>query len=313
MNASLDPAKPLTALDSGMYGPAWRSLLKNIDWPLKFFMSAWFLVVIVPLGGVIVYSFFETKSFFTVYTFSFNTWASIFESGRFEVILRTLRIAATVTVIELVLAFVFALWLAKGTPSKGIKAITLALLTIPFFLDISSRTIIWRALLGDTGWVTGLLKAMGVLAQNSPGILYTEWAVHFGIIISLFPTMMLPLYMAITLIDDALIDASNDLGGSPLQTLTRIIIPLALPGIITGSLFTFGSAMAAWVEPSMLGGGFVNLLGNSIESAYSALRYPVLAALTTLIIVILLGLVALLMLAMRLFGNRSSTSFSPKS
>lgn len=285
----------------------WRTLLGRVDWPLALFLAAWFLAVVVPLLGVVVYSFFETKSFFTVYTPSFNTWASIFDSGRFEVILRTLRIAFTVTAVELVLAFAFSLWLAKGCASRTVKAMTLALMTVPFFLDLSSRTIIWRALLGENGPLIPLFIGVGLVEPDSAGILYSEWAVHFGMIIALFPTMMLPVYIAISLVDDALIDASNDLGASPWQTLTGVIIPLSLPGVIAGVLFTLGSAMAAWVEPSMLGGGFVNLLSNSIESAYSALRYPVLAALTTLIMLILGVLVLAFVLIGRRFGDLSSS------
>jgi ABC-type Fe3+ transport system permease subunit len=105
--------------------PAWRKLFGPKEWPMTLFLLVWFVVVLVPLGGMVVYSFFETKSFFTVYEFSLNTWFSIFESGRFEVTLRTLRIALTVTVIELLIAFPFALWLSKGSASKIVKAVVL--------------------------------------------------------------------------------------------------------------------------------------------------------------------------------------------
>ena len=108
--------------------------------------------------------------------------------------------------------------------------------------------------------------------------------VHFGMIAPYFPTMVLPIYLAISFIDDDLIKASNDLGATPLQTLLGVIIPLSLPGVIAGIVFTLGPALAAWVEPGMLGGGFVNLLSNSVESAYTALKYPVVAALSTFVI-----------------------------
>lgn len=273
---------------------------------MTLFLIVWFVIVLIPLGGLVVYSFFETKSFFTVYKPSFNTWISIFESGRFEVTLRTLRIALTVTVAELLIAFPFALWLSKGSASKTTKAVVLALLTIPFFLDLSSRTIIWRAILGENGLINSSLMGLGLIAQPLRGMLYTEWSVHFGMLITYFPTMVLPIYMGINVIDDTLIDASNDLGGTPVQTLTRIIIPLSLPGVIAGVVFTLGPALAAWVEPSMLGGGFVNLLSNSIESAYTALKYPVVAALSSLIILLLAVLVAGLALVSRRFGDLSS-------
>ena len=137
-------------------------------------------------------------------------------------------------------------------------------------------------------------------------MLYTEWSVHFGMVITYFPTMVLPIYLAINIIDDSLIEASDDLGASAGQTLFRIILPLSLPGVMAGIVFTLGPALAAWVEPSMLGGGFVNLLSNSVESAFTALKYPVVAALSTLIIVLLAILLVVLAFLARRFGDLAS-------
>lgn len=287
--------------------PASRlSTLTGRDWTTTIFLLVWFVLVLIPLAVLFAFSFFETKGFFTVYRPSWNTWISLFQSGRFEVTLRTLRIALTVTAIEFLIAFPFALWLSKGTTSKATKAIVLALLTIPFFLDMSSRTIIWRAILGQHGLVNSLLTSLGVIDAPLEWILYTEWSVHFGMLVSYFPTMFLPIYLAINVIDDSLIEASSDLGASPWQTLSRIILPLSLPGILAGVIFTLGPALASWVEPSMLGGGFVNLLSNSVESAYTTLKYPVVAALSTLIIVLLVALLAIMLIATRRFGVLSS-------
>ena len=277
------------------------------DWIIPAVLLVWFCLVLLPLAVLFVFSFFETRSFFTVYQPTLNTWISLFESGRFEVTLRTLRVALTVTAIELLIGYPFALWLAKGGTSKGTKAVVLALLTIPFFLDMSSRTIIWRAILGQSGLVNTALMHLGIISAPMDWMLYSEWSVHFGMVISLFPTMVLPVYMAINVIDDSLIEASNDLGASPWQTLSGIIFPLSLPGVLAGVVFTLGPALAAWVEPSMLGGGFVNLLSNSVESAYTALKYPVVAALSTFIILLLAVLLVAMLLAVRRFGDLSST------
>jgi spermidine/putrescine transport system permease protein len=275
----------------------------NGDWVIPVFLVAWFALVVAPLIVLFCFSFFDTKSYATVYEPSLNTWISLLESGRLGVTLRSLRIALTVTLIDLVIAFPFALWLAKGRASKSTRAIVIALLTIPFFLDISSRTIIWRAILGENGAINSLLKSLGLVDAPLNWMLYTEWSVHFGMVIASFPTMVLPIYLAISIIDDALIEASGDLGASPAQTLFRVIVPLALPGVIAGVLLTLGFALAAWIEPSMLGGGFVNLLSNSVESAFTALRYPVVAALSTFVIVLLVALLFILLLLTRRFGD----------
>jgi spermidine/putrescine transport system permease protein len=286
--------------------PANRSFSRfvaNGDWVIPVFLVVWFALVVVPLVVLFAFSFFDTKSYMTIYEPSLNTWMSLLESGRLGVTLRSLRIALTVTLIDLVIAFPFALWLAKGRTSKSTRAIVIALLTIPFFLDISSRTIIWRAILGENGAINSLLKSLGLIDAPLNWMLYTEWSVHFGMVIASFPTMVLPIYLAISIIDDALIEASGDLGASPAQTLFRVIVPLALPGVIAGVLLTLGFALAAWIEPSMLGGGFVNLLSNSVESAFTALRYPVVAALSTFVIVLLVALLFILLLLTRRFGD----------
>jgi spermidine/putrescine transport system permease protein len=286
--------------------PANRSFSRfvaNGDWVIPVFLVVWFALVVVPLVVLFAFSFFDTKSYMTIYEPSLNTWMSLLESGRLGVTLRSLRIALTVTLIDLVIAFPFAFWLAKGRTSKSTRAIVIALLTIPFFLDISSRTIIWRAILGENGAINSLLKSLGLIDAPLNWMLYTEWSVHFGMVIASFPTMVLPIYLAISIIDDALIEASGDLGASPAPPLFRVIVPLALPGVIAGVLLTLGFALAAWIEPSMLGGGFVNLLSNSVESAFTALRYPVVAALSTFVIVLLVALLFILLLLTRRFGD----------
>lgn len=280
---------------------------------LPCFIGVWSLLVIVPLVVLIVFSFFQTQFFMTVYKPSLYTWNALFSSGRFEVTLRTLRIAVTVTVIDFVVGFPFALWLAKGKASRTVQAITLALLTIPFFIDLSSRIIVWRPILDEHGLINSVLLASHIVSVPQHWLLYTEWPVHFAMIIDNFPMMVLPIYMAINVIDDTLISACEDLGGSPFRVLKDVIFPLSLPGILGGIIFTLGSSLAAWIEPSMLGGGFVDVLSNSISSAYSALRVPMVAALSTFVVVLLGLLLCILVVAMRRFVRFGEVFRSMKS
>ena len=292
----------VVSMPASIRGRLWNAATSG-NWVIPIFLTLWCGLVIVPLLVLFAYSFFDTKNYATVYTPTLNTWYSLFESGRLEVALRTLRIAVTVTAIDLAVAFPFALWLAKGGTSKGAKALVIALLTIPFFLDLSSRTIIWRAILDQHGAVNSALIALHVIREPLSWMLYTEWSVHFGLVVASFPTMALPIYLAVSIIDDSLIQASGDLGATPAQTLFRVVVPLAMPGVMAGILLTLGSVLAAWVEPSMLGGGFVNLLSNSVESAYTSLRYPVVAALSTFVILLLAALLLVLLVLARRFGN----------
>lgn len=265
------------------------------------FLAVWAFFVILPLLVLVVFSFFQVRSYQLVYEPTLATWQSLIETGRWTVAVRTLRVALTMTAIELLLAFPFALWLAKGLRSKTAKAIIITLLTIPFFLDVASRIIIWRSILGTNGLINTLLVSSGLVNEPVSWLLYSEFAVHFGMLGASFPTMVFPIFIVISLIDDDYIAASGDLGASPVQTLFYVIVPMALPGILAGIIFTFVPLMAAYVEPQLLGGGFVDLLGNSVDSALQQLRYPMAAALST-VVVVLLGLC--LMAFMLLTRNR---------
>lgn len=263
--------------------------LAPADLAVPGFLIVWSVFVILPLLVLVVFSFFQVRSYQIVYEPTLATWESVIDTGRWAVALRTLRVALTMTVIELLLAFPFALWLAKGLRSKTAKAIIITFLTIPFFLDVSSRIIVWRSILGTNGIINTVLTSTGLVDEPISWLLYSEFAVHFGMLGASFPTMVFPIFIILSLIDDDFINASGDLGASPVQTLLYVIIPMALPGVLAGIIFTFVPLMAAFVEPQLLGGGFVDLLGNSVDSALQQLRYPMAAALST-VVVVLLGL-----------------------
>jgi ABC-type spermidine/putrescine transport system permease subunit I len=266
------------------------------------FLIAWSLLVIVPLLVIVMFSFLQVRSYRVVYEPTLGTWISLIESGRWIAAVRTLRIGITMTLIELLLAFPFALWLAKGCKSKTAKATIITLLTIPFFLDASSRIIVWRSILGTNGIVNTVLQYIGVIDEPISWLLYSEFAVHFGMLGSYFPTMVFPIFMIMVLIDDDYLQASSDLGASPAQTLLYVILPMSLPGIVAGVVFTLVPLMAAFVEPQMLGGGFVNLLGMSVNSALQELKYPTAAALSTVVVALLgLCLAALILVTRKRF------------
>lgn len=272
-------------------------------WPVVAFMIVWFVLVMLPLLLLVVYTFLQSKGFRVVWEPTFATWGTLFESGRWLVTVRTLRIAFTITAIELIVAFPFALWLAKGCRSQAVKAIVLAALTVPFFLDLSSRTVVWRAILGRQGLLNTGLMELGLTDAPIDWLLFSEFTVHFGMLAPYFPTMVFPIFLILSLVDDEYIQASQDLGASPLQTFVYVIFPLSLPGIMAGIVFTLVPTMAEYVVPALMGGYNVNMLGHSVENALTALKYPTAAALSTFIILLLGALLALLARLMRRAGG----------
>lgn len=258
---------------------------KRREWVIPLFLAAWGLLVILPLLILVCFSFFESRNFMMVYQPSLKTWTELFSSGRFEVMSRTVRVAVSATVVDLLIGFPFALWLAKGVVTKQTRSVIITLLTIPFFLDLSSRVFVWRGVLDEQGLINAILLHLGLIRMPLR-MLYNEGAVTFGMVLTNFPLMVLPIYSAMATIDDTLLAAAADLGAPSRRILRDIVLPLAMPGVVAGVVFTLGPALAAWVEPNMLGGGFVTLLSGSIESAYEALRYPTVAALSTFAILV---------------------------
>jgi len=278
---------------------AYRDLAAG-GWPVMLFVAAWTVLVVTPLALMLVYSLFRTQGFATDFTPGLETWRTFFDSGRWQVVVRTVRIGLTVTLIVMAISLPFAIWLAKGCRSASVRAALVTLITIPFFLDVASRTIVWRTLLGSEGAVNTLLGVVGIPPQA--WLLYSEFAVHFGMVIVYFPTMVLPIMLVLTLIDDDLLEASGDLGASRWRTFVDVLLPLALPGIAAGVVFTMVPAMADVVVPQIMGGFNVNMLGNSVDAALDALKYPMAAALSSFVVAVLLVLLGVLALVLRRVG-----------
>jgi ABC-type spermidine/putrescine transport system permease subunit I len=274
-----------------------RRAVNAYGWVVLAFLAGWTCLLILPLLILFAYSFFTTQGFNTVYEPSLDTWTTLVESGRWLVGVRTLGVALAVTAIILVFAFPFALWLSKGCRSHLARATILTALTIPFFLEITSRTVVWRAILGTEGIVNSFLGLLGTEPQS--WMLYSGFAVHFGMVLLYFPSMVFPIFMAIELIDDQLIGAAEDLGASPAQVLRLVILPLALPGVVAGTIFTLAPTMAEFVVPQLLGGFNLNLLGNSINSALGTLKYPMAAALSAFVLLVLIALLGLFLVLAR--------------
>lgn len=268
---------------------------RTLDWDklvVRTFLALWLAVLVVPVVMMLAFSFFTTEGMQTVFRPTLETWKTLFSSGRWFVGVRTLGFAFMVTAVALAAAVPFAFWLSKRCSSVALRSAILVAMTIPFFLEITSRTIVWRFLLGSSGPINRGLEAIGMPAQA--WLLYSEPAVLFGMVILYFPSMFFPIYMAIELLETSLLNAAEDLGATPWQVFRLVVIPLAMPGILAGIVFTMVPAMAEFVVPQLLGGFNVNMLGNSINAALAALKYPTAAALSAFVLLALVVLAVML-------------------
>jgi len=287
----------------------WRSLLRRPptgDWAVFTFSIVWCLGVLLPMAGVVLFSFVRVSAEGLDLNFTLNAYREIFLTGRWEVTARTIRIAATVTAILLLISFPFALWLAKGLRSTTWKIVIWTLLTAPFFLSDTARVVIWRPVLGLMGPINSGLMELGLIERPLTWLLFSEPAVHFGLLGPFLPNMVWPIFLSLILIDDDLIEASKDIGASPWQTLRHVILPLSMPGILAGIIFSFVPMLGDDVVAKVIGGQQVLMLGGAMLDLITALNYSVAAAMSALILAIIAALQLLIVLALRRIGKGAS-------
>jgi ABC-type spermidine/putrescine transport system permease subunit I len=298
-----DPDNRLITFGAGgRWIAARKAWLASERAPVHLFGVIWGLGVLVPVIISVFFSLLRARGLHIQWTLSLHAYLDIIESGRWEVVVRTLTAAAVVTAICLFVGFPFALWLAKRAKSEKLIQFVWMCLTVPFFLDPSARTLVWRGVLGSTGLINVGLMRLHLIDAPISWLLFSDFSVYLGLVGPYFPNMVMPIYLAILLIDNDLIQASADLGATPAMTLRNIVIPLAMPGTVAGIIFTFVPVMGDSIVPSILGGGKKEYLADSVMSLSTAMNYSGAAAFATII----LTLTGLLLGLFLLFRNRAS-------
>jgi len=217
-----------------------------------------------------------------------HNYARLFNQEYLRVFLRSFALAAACTSMCLLLAYPFSYLVAR---MRGRKAFWLLLVIIPFWTSSLIRSYAIVAILKTHGILNTALLWLGVI--NTPlQMMYTNLATVIGLVYTLLPLMILPLYANIEKLDSRLVDAARDLGASKYQVFAKVIIPLTLPGIFAGSLLVFLPAMTMFYIPDLLGGAKTILIGNVIQNQFLAARdWPmgatVSVALTMLMAVLL--------------------------
>jgi len=214
--------------------------------------------------------------------------------------LNSIYFATAATVIDLIISFPIAYWIAFYGGSK--KNFFLLMLLVPFFVSFVIRTIVWQFILSDNGIVLGTLKNAHLLPQNFH-ILATGYAVVAGLAYNYLPFTALPLYVAIERIDKSVLDAAYDLYASKREAFTRVILPLAVPGMFAAFLLTFIPILGDYVNQQILGGTGNTMIGTIIQDAFlTNLDYAGGSALSAVLLAIaLIGIFAYA----RLLGSRT--------
>jgi putrescine transport system permease protein len=223
---------------------------------------------------------------------SFKTFALLFSDDLYLAAwLSSLRIAATSTLVALLLGYPMAYAIARAAPNR--RPLLLMLVVLPFWTSFLIRIYAWMGLLADNGLIEQFLRWTG-LASNPGTILGTEWAVHLGIVYAYLPFMVLPLYATLEKLDDGLLEAAADLGAKPFAAFLTVTLPLSLPGIVAGCLLVFIPAVGEFVIPDLLGGTETLMIGKVLwDEFFTNGDWPLASAVAVCLLVLLVGPIAL--------------------
>jgi spermidine/putrescine transport system permease protein len=220
------------------------------------------------------------------FAWDFSNYAQAFTAYQ-DQILRSLGYAFTATVVSLLISYPLAYVIAFK--SGRFKNLLLGLVILPFFVTFLIRTLAWKTILADDGFVVRTLDAIGILPHDGR-LLSTMWAVIGGLIYNSMTFMILPLYVSLEKIDPRLLEASKDLYSSNVRAFRKVILPLSIPGVLAGSLLVFIPAMGDFINASYLGSTETTMIGNVIQKQFLVVKdYPGAAALSFLLMALILA------------------------
>jgi spermidine/putrescine transport system permease protein len=261
------------------------------------------LAAVGPLFVVLLYSVLAKADYGGVkpWEFSSEGWFNVFlqkdifddtvtiADAHLSILWRSVKLSLITTVLTLIVGFPTAYYISTQEPKR--RDLLVFMITIPFWTNILIRTFAMQQVIRNEGVVNTVLIWAGVIDRPIQ-IMYTDWAIFFGMLYVYLPLMVLPLYASMEKIDFRLVEAGYDLYATRFQVLRRVIIPLVKPGIVAGSILVFIPSLGAYVTPRILGGGKNLMLGNLIDLQFGpGKNWPLGAALSiTLLVMVMVAL-----------------------
>jgi spermidine/putrescine transport system permease protein len=223
-------------------------------------------------------------------TFRFANYLNAFTDNK-EQFARSFVFALLATILALAIAYPLAY--AIAFKAGKLKNLLLVLVVAPFFVSFLLRTVAWKQILGEEGFVVPTLRNLGIISQSTT-LTSTSFAVVMGMTYNFLPFMTLPLYASLERIDPRTMEASGDLYANGITTFRKVTLPLSMPGVVAGTLLTFIPAAGDYVNAAILGSPNTKMIGNVIESRYfKIVDYPTAAALSFTLMAAILILVTI--------------------
>jgi spermidine/putrescine transport system permease protein len=256
------------------------------------------LFFLTPLVALLLTSFQapDPNSFdFGAYIYAFQ-WQN-YVAGVAEywpIFLRSFFYAIVATLAAFLIGYPIAYFIGvylRGRPS--LQAFTLILVVAPFFISFLLRTLAWKQILGDEGWLVTTLKSLSIMPADGQ-ITGTAFSVIFGLTYNFIPFMVLPIYASLERLDLRYLEASSDLYSRPSTTFFKVTLPMSIPGVVSGTLLTFIPASGDYINASddFLGGPSTQMVGNQIQVNFlKLLDYPMAAVLSVVLMVIIMAIV----------------------
>ena len=259
------------------------------------------LFVVAPIIMVVIYAFSASVGGFTLDNFAkMGTYTVVFT--------RSFKLALIATAICVLIGYPVSYKMSKEGPR--FQRLAMGLIMLPMWMNFLLRTYSWMAILENNGLLNQLFRKIGLIAlyNNLFGtdisffrMINTQGAVVLGMVYNYLPFMILPIYSVIVKLDHSLIEAARDLGANSVQVFRRVILPLSLPGVLSGITMVFVPSVSTFAISKMLGGGTEMLLGDLIEQQYMGGAYnPYLGAAISLVMMVI---VVICMVVMNRFGE----------
>jgi putative spermidine/putrescine transport system permease protein len=241
---------------------------------------AWFVIIyLASLATLLVTAFWQINAFTTQIeqVWNLDNFTTILTEPAYRLIVgRTVGLAALVTITDAVLAFPFAYYMAR-VASRRTQTLLFAAVLLPLWASYLARVYAWILILNHSGVLNWSLQSIGLPAAN---IGYTNVAMWIVFSYIWLPFMIIPTYAALERVPGSLIEAASDLGARRWRTIRDIVLPLALPGVVAGSIFTFSLTLGDYITPILVGGAGSSFIGNVIYSSVGiANNVPFAAAL----------------------------------
>lgn len=255
------------------------------------------LFLVLPYFNLFLYSFWKNGPFDVIREFTLENYIKFFASdggsgGQYTILLDTLKTSLIVTLITVVISFPLAYFINFIVQKAKHKQTIYMMAIIPLWVSYIMRAYAWKIILGTNGVLNSFLMWLGVTDHPLDVFLYSNVSVIIAMVHIYTPYVLMPIYTALEQIPRNLIEASKDLGCNGFRTLCKVIMPLALPGIITGATYSFALSMGDFLAPSLLGGSTTSTkIANIVQMQFgTSNNWPYGAAIGIIILLFVLVL-----------------------